>query len=377
MICEHFGRCGGCTYLDIPYEQELKIKLHSLKETLGGSTLETIHPSPIKEGYRNKMELAFGDEGKEGQLAVGMRKRRSFYEVATPTNCVLIPKDFKKIITHVLEFFRNSNETFFHRKRHTGSLRHLILRRGEFTGEILVGLSVTSSLEADLNPLIKSLTTLTLTGELKGIMKIVNDGVADAVKNEKTTILWGQDYYTEKICNLTFNVSMFSFFQTNSSAAEVLYKIVQEYAEQSKLAYDLYCGTGTITQIISPKFNQVIGIEIIEDAIKAAKANAKLNNITNCTFHTGDVLTTLDTTETPNTIIVDPPRDGLHPKTLSKIIEISPEFIIYVACKPASLARDLVTLTKANYTLKNLEAVDMFPRTPHVECIALVCKSEN
>jgi len=379
ITCEHFGRCGGCTYLDIPYSQELAIKEETLRETLGeyGHLVKKLHPAPFPAAYRNKMELAFGDEGKDGQLALGMRKKRSFYEVATPTDCILIHEDLKKIISHVLDYFRKNNETFFHRKRHTGALRHLVLRRGEFTGEILLNLSAASTLSTPLKPLVEELCKLNLDGKIVGILHSVNDGVADAVKNENVNLLYGRDYYNEEILGLKFKVSAFSFFQTNSAGAEKLYSIVRSYAapdnQLKNLAYDLYCGTGTIAQILSPNFKKVLGIELIEDAIKAAKDNANLNNIINCDFYAGDVLDVIkDHQNTPDVVVIDPPRDGLHPKALPYIIALNAPRLVYVACKPKSLARDLVLLTEAGYIVDKIEGMDMFPRTPHVEAVALL-----
>ena len=435
-ICKHFGSCGGCTYLDIPYQEELAQKESALCETLGphGPLLEGIIQAPSTIGYRNKMEFAFGDECKDGQLALGIRKRRSFYEVATLENCVLIPDDFKRIALCVQEYFRKAGEAFFHRKRHIGSLRHLVLRRGEFTGEILVNLSTTSGLQAELAPLISQLLGLQLDGKIVGILHSVNDGVADTVKDENVRVLHGRDYFHERICGLEFTVSAFSFFQTNSSGAEVLYGVVRDMAANTSianptglaphshtphveghgtLAYDLYCGTGTIAQILSPSFKKVIGIELNPEAIKAAKENAKLNNISNCEFYTADVLAALSKDDgqcvgvfstahaepdthaavnadsgqvpaahapahrillggVPDVIVVDPPRDGLHPKALAKLIELAPSRLVYVACKPVSLARDIAVLTAAGYKPVRAVGVDMFPRTPHVECVMLL-----
>jgi len=379
ISCEHFGRCGGCKYLDIPYEQELEIKKEALLETLGayGHLVKTLHPAPHITGYRNKMELAFGDEGKDGRLALGMRKQRSFYEVATPEHCVLICDDFKRIIMYVLEYFRNTGEAFYHRKRHIGALRHLVLRRGEFTGEILLNLSTTSTLATPLAPLVEGLCNLELDGKIVGILHSVNGGVADAVKNENVELLFGRDYYNEEICGLKFKVSAFSFFQTNSAGAEVLYGLVRDYAvrENAKLAYDLYCGTGTIAQILSPYFEKVLGIELVEDAIKAAKDNAELNGITNCDFYAGDVQAVIQAhAAAPDVVVVDPPRDGLHPKALPLIVELGAPRLVYVACKPKSLARDLDLLIAAGYTVEKIEGMDMFPRTPHVEAVALLSR---
>jgi tRNA/tmRNA/rRNA uracil-C5-methylase (TrmA/RlmC/RlmD family) len=414
MLCEFFGRCGGCAYLDISYEEELAVK--NIFDCV-------LHPAPSRDAYRNKMEFAFGDEGKDGNLTLGIRKKRSFYEVATPTNCVLIPDDFKTILTQVIKFFREHNETFFHRKKHTGALRHLVLRRGEFTGEILVLLSAASTLQAPLDLFAKNLLSLKLNGNIVGIMHAENDGVADTVKNENIKILHGRDFFYEKICGLQFKISAFSFFQTNSGAAEILYGVVKEFAEASPphphslfekseaktlignrasrdsheksfegglgetslqksfpqgLALDLYCGTGTISQIVSPLFEKVIGVEIVEEAILAARENASLNGISNCEFFAGDAFEVLERENipAPDVIIVDPPRDGLHPKALAKIIALSAKKIIYVACKPKSLMRDLPFFTDAGYVTEKTEAIDMFPYTPHVEVVT-VLRSAN
>ena len=373
-ICKHFGACGGCKYLDISYDEELAEKEKTLREVLGAAAhlLEGVIPAPSPKGYRNKMELAFGDESKDGRLALGMRKRRSFYEVASLEECQLIPDDFRKIALFVQEFFRQSGEAFYHRKRHIGSLRHLVLRRGEFTGEILVNLSTTSSLQSDLDQWMNGLQSLELDGEIVGILHSVNDGVADVVKDEDIRILFGRDYFLERLCGLDFKVTASSFFQTNSAGAEKLYGVVKDMAPSQNVAYDLYCGTGTIAQVLSPNFEKVIGVELNAAAIAAAKENATLNGIINCEFYAGDVTAILnEETELPfpEVAVVDPPRDGLHPKALAKLIEIAPPNLIYVACKPASLARDLVALTTAGYEPIRGIGVDMFPRTPHIELV--------
>ena len=408
-ICKHFGRCGGCTFLDIPYAQELAQKEATLRETLGPqvSLLEGLIPAPNPKGYRNKMELAFGDEGKDGSLALGIRKRRSFYEVATVEKCDLIPQDFRIIALHVQEFFRGTNETFFHRKRHTGSLRHLVLRRGEFTGELLICLSTTSTLETDLAPLVTQLLELQrehkLVGKITGILYSINDGVSDTVKDDNIRVLYGQDRFRESICGLDFTISAFSFFQTNSAGAEVLYGVVKEMAVQAlssgfgkaanptenpspakpaalpQLAYDLYCGTGTIAQVLSSYFEKVVGIELNPGAIKAAQENMRLNGIANCEFFAGDVQELLEPSRaaTPDVVVVDPPRNGLHPKALAKLITLSPPRLVYVACKPESLARDMTALVEAGYRPVRAVGVDMFPRTPHVECVMLLQRHDS
>jgi 23S rRNA (uracil-5-)-methyltransferase RumA len=374
-MCGRFGVCGGCCYLDIPYEDELKRKEGEVRELLrpfiGDNNFHPIIPAPSPRAYRNKMEFAFGDEGRDGLLALGIRNRRSMYEVSLPDQCELIDGDFKAIVMCVLNFFRGSDERFYHRKRHTGTLRHLVLRRGEFTGEILINLVTTSGLNTPLNALTDEINRLSLTGKIAGILHTVNDGVADTVKDENVRILHGVDYFYEKINGLTFKVTAFSFFQTNSAGAEKLYDVVRAYAGSGGLAYDLYCGTGTITQLLSGSFEKVIGVELNSAAVQAARENAALNGISNVSFMDGDVLKFINEQrdELPDTVVLDPPRDGLHPKALDLICKLETKRLVYVSCKAASLARDLQALTTAGYKVEDAVCVDMFPRTAHVETV--------
>jgi len=369
--CPHFGVCGGCSFLNMPYENELELKKEIVAEVLQKSADIISAPSP--EGYRNKMELSFGDECKDGALALGIRKRRQYYEVAVPSECAIIPKDFRDITVAVLEYFRQTTETFYHKMRRTGTLRYLVLRRGEFTGELLVNLVTTEALDRSLpDKLAKVLLDLPLEGKIVGIIHTVSNALADAVIPEEVRLIHGRSHFYEKICDLRFRISTFSFFQTYSGAAELLYRTVAEFAGKSNRVYDLYCGTGTIAQVLSPCANEIVGVELVEEAVEAAKENARANSINNCRFIAGDVLKLLDDMAPPDTLILDPPRDGIHPKALSKIIGLAAPKIVYVSCKPTSLARDLSHFTEAGYSLTDLRIHDMFPRTPHVECVALL-----
>ena len=372
MVCEHFGRCGGCLYLDLPYENELTIKKQVLIETLGeyGNLLEQVIPSPKPLFYRNKMEFAFGDDKLGGELSLGIRKKRSMYEVAAVDECVLIPGEFDAVARVATDYFRSAGETFFHRKKHTGSLRHLTVRYGEFTGEVLVMLSAASSLTTPLEPLIAELKCE--IPSMVGFLQSVNDGVSDVVKTENVRVMYGRDYYKERLLELDFEVAINAFFQTNSSGAEVLYSTVCDFARGSrsnKLAMDLYCGTGTIARIVSPLFEKVVGIDLTPEAIVSAKRLAKENN----EFHAGDVLKLIKGNffGNPDVVILDPPRDGLNPKLIPILRDLGPEKIIYVSCKPTSLARDIPLLIDHGYMPGQIRAVDMFPRTPHVEAIVL------
>ena len=227
-----------------------------------------------------------------------------------------------------------------------------------------------------------------LQGRFAGILHIVNDSLADVVQNDRTDVLYGQEYFYEELLGLRFKVSTFSFFQTNSLGAEVLYETVRKYIgdlgssdchqKPGKVVFDLYSGTGTIAQLMAPAAGKVIGVEIVEEAVEAARRNAEENGLENCEFIAGDVLKVLDTIEDkPDLIILDPPRDGIHPKALPKIIAYGVKHIIYISCKPTSLARDLEVFMNADYSVEKAAAVDQFPWTANCELIVLLTKREQ
>ena len=273
--------------------------------------------------------------------------------------------------------------------QHTGILRHLLVRRGEHTGEILADLVTTSEMTSEtLRAYADMLCGLDLAGEIVGILHTINNAVADTITNEGTEILYGRDHFTEEILGLQFKITPFSFFQTNSKGAEVLYETAREFVEKSlpgglkdlqgKVVFDLYSGTGTITQIFAPVCDKAVGVEIVEEAVEAAKENARANGLTNCEFIAGDVLQVMDGLEDrPEYIILDPPRDGIHPKAMPKILSYGVKHIVYISCKPTSLARDLVTMQAAGYEVKQVCCVDMFPFSGNVECCVLLSRVSN
>lgn len=383
--CPHFEFCGGCTYQQLTHDDELKLKEEQVLKLFKDANIKDfeylgIEPSPKLEGYRNKCEFSFGDEEKGGELALGMRKRMSHYEVVTLTDCNIIDNDFIKIINCVLNFFKERNVPFYHKMRHEGVLRHLVVRKSEAYGEILINLVTSSEYTFNTEEFKNELLSLSYEGSICGILHTINDGLADVVKSDLTNILYGRDYFMEKLFDLDFKVSTFSFFQTNSKGAEKLYSIVRDFAgdAENKVVFDLYCGTGTIGQIMSEKSKKVIGIEIVEEAVVAANENTKLNNITNCEFIAGDVFKKVDElNDKPDIIIVDPPRDGIHPKAIGKIIDFNAPEIVYVSCKPTSLVRDLQIFEESGYKTKKVKLMDMFPRTVHVECVVLMSRVEK
>lgn len=446
--CPHFGICGGCTYLSLPYEEQLKIKEEQVKKLLDSVLdqqdswqFEGIKASPVCFGYRNKMEFSFGDEVKDGPLALGMHKRGSFYDIVSVTECRIVDEDYRSILRCVRDYFAGLQEEgveipFYHRLRHTGYLRHLLVRKASKTGEILIALVTTTQIigrltgdreeavtvreaEAEtasdrmlqqdvrqredlqednsveqeiLDGLKQKLLELTLHGAIVGVLHIRNDAVADVVRSDETRILYGQDFFYEELLGLKFKISPFSFFQTNSRGAEVLYQTAREYiaeyivsagsgegseAVKDKIVYDLYSGTGTIAQLMAPVAKKVVGVEIVEEAVEAARMNAELNGLHNCEFVAGDVLKVLDEIEEkPDIIILDPPRDGIHPKALDKIIRYGVEHILYISCKPTSLVRDLEVFLARGYEVKRAVAVDQFPWTANVETVALLSLKE-
>lgn len=391
-VCSNFPACGGCMYQTMSYEDQLHMKETQIRELLeealiqGGQIDENgnaafewegIHGSPIEFGYRNKMEFSFGDEVKDGPLSLGLHKKGSTYDILNTDDCKLVHKDMTDILTCVREFFREKGASYYRKLQHTGYLRHLMLRRGVTSGEILVHLVTTTQEEYDLEPLKDQLLALPLEGRIVGIMHILNDSLSDVVQSDETRILYGQDYFYETLLGLKFRISTFSFFQPNSLAAEVLYNIVRDYIQNTSgmEVFDLYSGTGTIAQLLAPVAKEVIGVEIVEDAVAAARENAKLNGLDNCKFIAGDVLKVLDDlTEKPDVIVLDPPRDGIHPKALPKILSYGVNRIVYVSCKATSLARDLEAFLQAGYRLEKACCVDQFCETVWTEVVALLVK---
>ena len=378
-VCSLFPECGGCMYQTMSYEEQLKMKAEQVKEIIDKAVLpghpyefEGIKASPKEFGYRNKMEFSFGDEYKDGPLSLGLHKKGSTYDILTASDCKLVHSDMTEILQCVLAYFQELGAPYYKKMQHVGYLRHLLLRRGDTTGEILVNLVTTTQESYELQGLVEQLLSLKLEGKIVGILHILNDSLSDVVQSDETRILYGQDYFYEKLLNLEFKITPFSFFQPNSRGAEVLYRTVREYIGdiQDMTVFDLFSGTGTIGQVLAPVAKQVIGVEIIEEAVEAAKENAKRNGLTNCRFIAGDVFKVLDEIEEkPDVIVLDPPRDGIHPKALPKILDYEVDKIVYISCKVTSLARDLAMMQERGYEVVKCVAVDQFCETVHVETV--------
>lgn len=381
-VCQHDEFCGGCIYQGVPYEEQLAIKEAEVKNIFAEKDIQADIfdgiegcPEEHRYRYRNKMEYTFGDFVKDGPICLGMHKKKNFMSIVTVDHCQLVDEDFNKILRFSLDFAVEMGYKHYHKKSHTGLLRHLIVRKGIRTGELLINIVTSREDGFEEEAYVNGLLALPLTNKISGILRTLNDNIADKVTCEELKILWGKDYYMETILGLQFRVSAFSFFQTNVEAVERLYSealaLVEDFAGKS--VFDLYCGTGTISQVLALKAKEVLGIELVEEAVEAAKENAKLNGLENCRFLAGDVFEVLEQREEkPDVIVVDPPRVGMSTKAVGKIVSYGVDQIIYISCNPKTLAINLQQFVYEGYAVRYAKCFDNFPGTKHTECICLL-----
>ncbi|MDR2295945.1 MAG: 23S rRNA (uracil(1939)-C(5))-methyltransferase RlmD [Clostridiales Family XIII bacterium] len=378
-FCVH-ADCGGCRYRDIPYAEQLAIKDAAFRRALDerglcAEELLAIAGSPRPLAYRNKMEYSFGDESKGGPLTLGMHKRKRFMSVITTDRCRLVDDDFNRVLAATLRFAREMGYAAYNKKTHRGLLRNLVVRKGVYTGQLLINLVTSSQGDIDERALTEALLSLALESRVVGVLHSINDNPADFVRGEEQRLLFGNNHYTEKMMGLSFKVSAFSFFQTNVEAAAALCETalswIPDIAERT--VFDLYCGAGTLAQAAAARgAGRAVGIEIVPEAVAAARENAALNGLTNCRFLEGDVRTALEElTERPDVILLDPPRAGLHPKALQRILDCRARTLVYISCNPNSLADNLAAM-RERYRLKRIRAFDNFPFTAHTEAAALL-----
>ena len=380
--CPHFGVCGGCSSQTLTYEKQLELLSEEVKDLFANANLQTgtyedIAFSELQYEYRNKMEFTFGDMEKGGELTLGMHIKNKSFGIINVDECKIVDEDFRKIIKSTVEYFRKTKLPYYRVMKREGYLRHLVIRKAKNTGEIMINIVTTTQIDFDLSEYTEILKNTDFTGKLVSVLHTENDSFSDAVVPDKVNILYGIDHIQENLLGLKFNISPFSFFQTNSKGAEELYSIVRDYLGNSdnKVVFDLYCGTGTIGQIVAPNAKKVVGIELVEEAVLAARENAKLNGLNNCEFLPGDVAEIIKTVkDKPDIIILDPPRSGVHPKALDYVIKFNAPEIIYVSCNPKSLVNDLSVLVESGYRVVKTRVKDMFPNTPHVETVCLLSR---
>ena len=383
-ICVHDEFCGGCVYQGVPYEEQLANKMGEVQGLLKekGVVPEVFDgiegcPDEHRYRYRNKMEYTFGDMVKDGPTCLGMHKKKNYMSIVTVDQCQLVDEDYNKILRFTLDFAMEKGYSHYHKKSHKGLLRNLIIRKGIRTKELLVNIVTTREEGFDEQAYVDGILALPLENNVIGVLRTLNDNIADKVTPEEVKTLFGRDYYMEEILGLKFKVSAFSFFQTSVEAVERLYSEALDLIDDfdGKMAFDLYCGTGTISQVLALKAKHVVGVELVEEAVEAAKVNAQLNNLDNCEFIAGDVFKVLQTvTEKPEVIVVDPPRVGMSMDAVEKIAGYGVDQIVYISCNPKTLAMNLLQFKYLNYDIKYVKAFDNFPFTKHTECICLLQK---
>ena len=397
-VCEHFGVCGGCKWQHIEYEQQLKFKENEVYNNLkriGKVDIEEIVPikkASSQYNYRNKMEYSFSDSrwlsveeinsNKKiiKKNALGFHIPGMWNKVVDIKKCFLQEDYTNKIRNEIKEFSIKNNISFFNYKDSVGDLRTLMIRTSS-TGELMVLIQFFNNDEDKIKLLLNHIKNT--FPDINSLLYVINNKANDTIYDQEIKCFYGNHFISEKMNELVFKIYAKSFYQTNSNQAYELYKIVEEFGQFNKneIVYDLYTGTGTIGIFIAKYVKKIIGIESVPDAIKAAKENAKRNNISNCNYFVGDMKTVFNSefinkNGIPNTIITDPPRDGMHKKVVGEILKLLPQKIIYVSCNSATQARDL-ELLKNQYRIIKSQAVDMFPQTHHVENVVLLKKKEN
>lgn len=382
--CSFSEVCGGCTFPTLPYDKQVELKekwvLGELEENgIEIGSYEGIEKCERITEYRNKMEFTFGDYEIGGEPQLGMHKKGRYMDIVTVEDCFIADRDFQVIVRAVLDFLKEKGLPHYHKKEKTGFQRNLVIRKGEKNRELLVNLVTTTQYELDDEAFVKALLALKLNNTIVGITHTVNDNIADFVYCEGIRTLWGRDYYMEELLGLKFKVTPFSFFQTNAEAAERLYSYAVGLIPglEGKTVFDLYCGTGTISQIMALRAKKVVGVEIVEEAVEAARENAALNGLDNCEFIAGDVFDVLDSIEDrPDIIVLDPPRAGIHPKALAKILNYNVDTMVYVSCNPHTMVANLVAMQEAGYKIVSYKAFENYPYTKHVECVALLSRCQ-
>ena len=383
--CEHFDWCGGCTNQQLYYQKQLEYKHKQISEIMvrigkaEGLKINQIIGCEKTFNYRNKMEYTFSDNpwfiGDESydNVIIGLHVPKRFDKILNINECHINHEVFNEIINISKNISNQYNLIPYDVKKHTGFLRFLVIRIGIHTNEVMVNIVTAGFKPKIIKPLVDALSLK--VDSIKSIVNTINNEKSN-IASGSTKLLYGQEFINEKIGDCEFKISANSFFQTNSYQVKTLYDYIVKTAnfKDSDIVYDLYCGAGTIGIYISKFVKKVYGIEIVEDAVKDAKINAKKNNIKNISFYCGDLKDILNTDVMnnillPSIIIVDPPRPGLHPNTVKNLLALRPNKIIYVSCNPATMARDIEILINEKYSIKDLQPIDMFPHTPHVECV--------
>ena len=396
--CKFFGVCGGCKQQDLNYESQVKYKQQQVEEIfikLGGFSdfeAEAIIPSENVFYYRNKMEFSFGDrrwltkselenEGKiDKDFALGLHIPRIFDKVLDVDECFLQSETSNRILNFTRNYFKEKDTSVYSTKTHLGYLRNLVIKQSQKTNDLMVNLVTSEENDELINDYCNAL--LKKVPEVTTIINNISKKKAAIAVGDYEKVVYGSGFIYDEIGKYRFRISANSFFQTNTLQAEKLYQTALDFAELTgnEIVYDLYSGAGTIAIFVSGKSKLVFALESVESSIEDAKVNAQLNSISNVQFFNADLyksfLPIVEQNKIPNpdVIIIDPPRSGMHENTVSDVVKLSPQKIVYVSCNPATQVRDIKLMVDAGYKLVKIRPVDMFPHTYHIENVALLKK---
>jgi 23S rRNA (uracil1939-C5)-methyltransferase len=383
--CNHFGECGGCKWQNLRYKEQLRVKKDQISESLehlSDIKPKSIHdtiPSPLVFQYRNKMEFSFTDKrwlraedltnpAIKKDFALGLHVPGAFDRIMHIDHCWLQDEMMNRILNFSQEYFRKSQLPVFNLKSHQGLLRFLVLRKSFHFKEYMVNVVTLNAAADELSDYVSNLSNR--FPEIVSVVNTVNPRVAQIAFGEEEHLLFGRSTISEKLAEFDFAISANSFFQTNPLQAENLYNVVvEQVGEGNKLIWDFYAGTGTIALFLSQNNEKILGFELIESAVNDAIQNCQRNGVKNCEFVPGDVRTSVgQLSAKPDVIVCDPPRSGMHSDIVKTIREVRPKKVVYVSCNPTTMARDIKPLSEY-YRVLEVQPVDMFPHTYHIESV--------
>ncbi len=376
--CAVAGKCGGCAYRHISYEAELGIKAQKVQDAFARLGHIDIKLDPIKgsdvDGYRNKAQYPVSRDTRDNQPLIGFYAFNS-HRIVPQMDCKLQSPVFFDVLTIIKNWMIDNNISTYNEATRKGLMRHIYIRRAEFTGEVMVCLVINGEDLPNAKALLDELTVG--IPSLRTVVLNINKSDSNVVLGKANKVLLGDGYINEKILGKTFRISPLSFFQVNSKQCEILYRNAALFAgltgEETLL--DLYCGTGTIGLTMADDVKRLVGVEIVPEAIEDAKVNATINGIDNAEFYCGDaadVAKRLDIK--PDVVLVDPPRKGMAESLIDTVVSMNPKRVVYISCDPATLARDCARFEERGYHTLRARPIDMFPRTSHVETVALLTK---
>lgn len=382
--CPVSEKCGGCNFRSMKYEAQLEIKQKIVSDAflrIGKCNIETekIVSCDNINRYRNKAQYPFAEIN--GEIKCGFYAKRS-HRVVPCEDCLLQPEIFSEIVNFVLEMLNKKRKiSVYNEETNTGILRHLYIREGCHSGEIMVCFVVRKDVRRELNFIVKKLVEK--FENIKSIVMNINPKKTNVILGNENVVLFGKEKISDTMCGVNIDISPLSFYQVNTLQAEKLYKIAKDYAEpdKTKTLLDFYCGTGTIGLSMADSLKKLIGIEIISDAVENAKQNALKNDLQNTEFICSDsglaAKKLSDSGISPDIITVDPPRKGCDSNMLDAIVKMNPEKVVMISCNPATAARDCLWLSQNGYAVRKIQPVDLFPFTGHVECVVLLSRNEG